>query len=332
MRSATRTSSRPAASPSADERDARVLGGDSRGATRLMGLLVCSFGDLDTGLAGLAWDVGEPGGLLLCEQRVGAASFALEESGDAATVVLSADDASAEAIFAPRDAALPLAEPEGHGADVTVTTGTAEVRSSGKTTSRSPGLLARWDRDAPGGRGHLQVPGGRARRRGAAGRDRPWRARGRRSRRGAQPGLAAERRGGEPLRGDSDLHSVRRRGHPHAHRTRALARGRGPDEPSRRDESGRLGHRRLLLERDLGRALPLPHRRDRGPGQRTSSGAHERARPDHHGDLRLRRRAHHPARAVVRGRSGPNRHPDGGARQGDGADRAGGRSSSPVRA
>lgn len=112
-----------------------------------MGLLVCSFGDLDAGLGGLAWDGGEPGGLLLCEQRVGAASFALEESGDAATVVLSADDASAEATFAPRDAALPLADPEGHGADVTVTTGTAEVRSAGKTTSRSPGLLARWDRD-----------------------------------------------------------------------------------------------------------------------------------------------------------------------------------------
>ena len=59
----------------------------------------------------------------------------------------------------------------------------------------------------------------------------------------------------------------------------------------------------------------------RGPRQLPALARDERARPDHHRDLRLRRRAHHAARPVVRGRPGRDRDPDRGARQGDDADR-----------
>lgn len=114
--------------------------------------LVCAFGDLDAGLAGFAWDLGDPGALQLRDGRVQPASFALEESGDAAALLLTADDASAEATFAPRDTHLPLGAPESDQAgDVTVTTGTAEVRvAAGKETRQSAGLIARWRNDPIG--------------------------------------------------------------------------------------------------------------------------------------------------------------------------------------
>jgi hypothetical protein len=111
--------------------------------------LVCVFGDLAAGLAGLAWDLGDPGALLLRDGRVQPASFAFEESGDAAAVVLTVDDASAEATIAPRDAHLPLAGDRSPAGVVTVTTGTADVRlAAAKGTRQSAGLVARW-RDDP---------------------------------------------------------------------------------------------------------------------------------------------------------------------------------------
>jgi hypothetical protein len=118
---------------------------------------VCAFGDLDAGLAGLAWDLGDPGALLLFDGTARPATFAVEESGDAATVALNADDVSAEATFAPRDAPLPLDDRERRaGGDVTVTTGTAEVRPGGGATSQSAGLLARWQDDPVGGAGSFR--------------------------------------------------------------------------------------------------------------------------------------------------------------------------------
>ncbi len=62
----------------------------------------------------------------------------------------------------------------------------------------------------------------------------------------------------------------------------------------------------------------------------TCSGADERARPDHHGDLGLRRRADHAPGPVVRRRPGRDRHPVRGARQGDGADRRSGTARHPL--
>ena len=64
-RFATRTSSHLAGSPSADERR-RARG------------FVCGFGDVQAGLGGLAWDLGEPGALLLSKGEVRQASFAIE--------------------------------------------------------------------------------------------------------------------------------------------------------------------------------------------------------------------------------------------------------------
>lgn len=110
--------------------------------------LVCVFGDLGAELAGLAWDLGDPGALLLRDGRVQPASFALEESGDAVAVVLTVDDSSAEANFAPRDAHLPLAADRNPAGLVTVTTGSADVRLAGtKGTRQSAGFVARWSDD-----------------------------------------------------------------------------------------------------------------------------------------------------------------------------------------
>ena len=56
------------------------------------GPVVCGFGDPSAGLGGLAWDLGEPGALLLSEGEVRAATFALEEGGDASTLEITPGD------------------------------------------------------------------------------------------------------------------------------------------------------------------------------------------------------------------------------------------------
>ena len=74
-RSGTRTSSRPAGSHSADERSGRNASSSAGSATQL------------PASAALAWDLGEPGALLLTKAEGSrAATFALEEGGDAATL------------------------------------------------------------------------------------------------------------------------------------------------------------------------------------------------------------------------------------------------------
>jgi hypothetical protein len=52
----------------------------------VQGFFVCGFGDPASGIGGLAWDFGEPGALLLTEEKAQSATFALEEGGDAATL------------------------------------------------------------------------------------------------------------------------------------------------------------------------------------------------------------------------------------------------------
>jgi hypothetical protein len=115
--------------------------------------LVCAFGDPDAGLGGVAWDLGEAGALLLHGDRVQRATFALEESGDAATIRLNSEDSAAEATIAPRDARLLLANSTDAG-ELTVTAATTEVRSAeGKATHRAQGMIARWLEDPLGGAG-----------------------------------------------------------------------------------------------------------------------------------------------------------------------------------
>jgi hypothetical protein len=127
--------------------------------------LVCGFGDVAAGVAGLAWDLGEPGALLLSEGEARLATFAIEEGGDAATLELSAGETTVEAILTPRTAAIPLASANGASAGIPTVTGcTAEVRSAGAAqTLLCAGQIARWSSDPLEGAGifrHLTIDDG----------------------------------------------------------------------------------------------------------------------------------------------------------------------------
>ena len=113
--------------------------------------IVCAFGELAEGIGGFAWDLGDPGALLLRDGTAQPATFALEESGDAATVTLTAGESTLEATLAPRDAALALAPGDGEsGGELTMTACTAEMRSEGETrTARGTGWISRWVTEDP---------------------------------------------------------------------------------------------------------------------------------------------------------------------------------------
>ena len=121
---------------------------------------VCGFGDPAAGVGGLAWDLGEPGALLLTEGRLEAATFALEEGGDAAALEISAGDATVEATLSPRTAELPLGDAGG----LTVVVCVAHVTPKGGSQSvRCPGQISRWGADPLEGAGtfrHLAIDAG----------------------------------------------------------------------------------------------------------------------------------------------------------------------------
>jgi hypothetical protein len=110
--------------------------------------LVCSFGDLPSGLGGMAWDLGEAGGIELVGGEVRAGSFGIEEGGDAATVAIGVGDELLEAVLAPQIEAVPLQSAEAQGAQLLVTPSSAEVhpRGGGKTVE-CPGQISRWTTD-----------------------------------------------------------------------------------------------------------------------------------------------------------------------------------------
>jgi hypothetical protein len=121
---------------------------------------VCGFGDPAAGIGGLAWDLGEAGALLLSEGEVRPATFALEESGDAATLEIDAGDATVEATLSPRTAELPLGDAGGLSvvvcvADVIPRDGTKAVQCEGQ--------ISRWGGDPLEGAGtfrHLAIDAG----------------------------------------------------------------------------------------------------------------------------------------------------------------------------
>jgi hypothetical protein len=121
---------------------------------------VCGFGDPSAGVGGLAWDLGEPGALLLADGEVARATFALEEGGDAATLELAAGETTVEATLSPRTAELPLGAEGGP----TVVVCVAEVsRGHGSQTFRCPGQISRWSADPIEGAGtfrHLAIDAG----------------------------------------------------------------------------------------------------------------------------------------------------------------------------
>jgi len=108
--------------------------------------IVCGFGDVPAGLGGLAWDIGEPGAVLVSDGEARPASFAIEEGGDAATVEIAAGDLTLEATLAPHTAEVPLVDRDGrdpHG--LTFSACAAEVHLGGSDqTLRCSGYIARW--------------------------------------------------------------------------------------------------------------------------------------------------------------------------------------------
>ncbi len=106
---------------------------------RTQGGLVCGFGDLAAGLGALAWDLGEPGAILLSEGEARPATFAIEEGGDAAAIAITAGEHSVEATLSPRAAEIalqagPIASPC-----------SAEVHFEGGTqTFQCWGQICRW--------------------------------------------------------------------------------------------------------------------------------------------------------------------------------------------
>ena len=301
---------------------------------------VCGFGDPATGVGGLAWDLGEPGALLLSEGEVSAATFALEEGGDAATLEITAGERTVEATVSPRTAELPLGDAGG----LTVVACTAEVdRKDGSQSFQCPGQISRWSADPLEGAGtfrHLAIDAGDQSLIVVESRGEP----------GAEHG--EERTAAWLVQGEDEssfeerlrLDPVRRRGQSEPPRPRALARGGGAREPRRGHQGRGLIRGRDRTRRRLGRLLPLPDRRRRGPRQlsalaRMSEGAPSGARsnPFDAG----------PITTVISDFGGVLTTPliqsfaavqdrDGdavrGAGQGDGEDRGGGRSPPPLRA
>jgi hypothetical protein len=111
--------------------------------------IVCGFSDVAAGIGGLAWDIGDPGGILLSGGEARPASFALEEGGDAATIEITAGDQTLEATLAPHTAEVPLADRDDrnpHGLRFSACA--AEVHSPGGSgTIRCGGYIARWNGD-----------------------------------------------------------------------------------------------------------------------------------------------------------------------------------------
>jgi hypothetical protein len=122
---------------------------------------VCGFGDPSTGVGGLAWDLGEPGALVLSDGEVRPATFALEEGGDAATLEIIAGDVPTEATLSPRTAEISLS---GDLVGATVVVCSAEVLPErGSQTLQCPGQISRWMRDPLEGAGafrHLAIDAG----------------------------------------------------------------------------------------------------------------------------------------------------------------------------
>jgi hypothetical protein len=111
---------------------------------------VCGFGDPATGVGGLAWDLGEPGAVLLAGDRLEGATFALEQGGDAATLEITSAYTAVEATLRPRTAEVPL----GDQGDLTVVVCVADVSpDDGRPGVQCSGQISRWGADPLEGAG-----------------------------------------------------------------------------------------------------------------------------------------------------------------------------------
>lgn len=111
------------------------------------GALACGFGDVTSGLAGFAWDFGEPAAALLeGEEEAHLGNFGLEQGGDAATLEIAAGSATVEGVLAPEIEPILLEPAEHTGGALTVTLCAAEVRKGGETIE-CRGQISRWSGD-----------------------------------------------------------------------------------------------------------------------------------------------------------------------------------------
>jgi hypothetical protein len=126
----------------------------------MSGFFVCGFGDPAAGIGGLAWDLGEPGGVVLLDGAVHPATFAVEQGGDALTLGLTAEETTVEATLSPRTAEIPL----GGEAGLTVSVCEADVGRHGSSeTTQCAGQIGRWESDPLAGAGsfrHLAIDAG----------------------------------------------------------------------------------------------------------------------------------------------------------------------------
>lgn len=123
---------------------------------------VCGFGDVQAGLGGLAWDLGEPGALLLSKGEVRQASFALEQDLETVTVEITAEADTVEATLAPQRTLIEHPSTE-NPVEFKATASLGEVRpKGGGQTVECAGQISEWIGDPLEGAGvlrHLAVGG-----------------------------------------------------------------------------------------------------------------------------------------------------------------------------
>jgi hypothetical protein len=123
---------------------------------------VCGFGDLEAGLGGLAWDLGEPGALLLSGGEVRSATFAVERDLETTTIEITAGSDTLEATLNPQRTLIEHPDAE-NPVELRATACVAEVRpKGGSQTVECPGHSSEWVGDPLDGAAvlrHLAIGG-----------------------------------------------------------------------------------------------------------------------------------------------------------------------------
>jgi hypothetical protein len=131
------------------------MNGEARG-------FICGFGDVQAGLGGLAWDLGEPGALLLSKGEVRQATFALERDPENTTIEITADADTVEASLGPQRTLIEHPDAE-NPVELRATAAVAEVRSKGgNQTFECAGQVSEWVGDPLDGAAvlrHLAIGG-----------------------------------------------------------------------------------------------------------------------------------------------------------------------------